>query len=210
MFSAENLASRRDGQESHAALLLLHRKRRRTKLEGNECTPASMPSPDDSLTAAMRLSSWMAGVLSPAGCAFSALSTPESVFSRPGGVDWCLSHLRSDLRTRIKGLKERIRHLESRNSDLRHVIRPLSERSGRYPELCVWINVLRPVIDDLPLPPDGCQPGNACLHVRIVKGASFYRGVPQHIVLPRWKDSPRQARSPLFPLLRYSLRHYSA
>ena len=84
----------------------------------------------------MSLSSWMAGMLSPAGRASCALSTPASVFSRPGGVDWCLSHLQSDLRTRIKGLKERIRHLESRINDLRPVIRPLRGR----------INVLSRVI----------------------------------------------------------------
>ena len=114
----------------------------------NECTPPSayMPSPDDSLIVAMSLSSWMAGLLSPAGRASCALSTPASVFSRPGGVDWCLSHLQSDLRTRIKGLKERIRHLESRISDLRHVIRHLRSRIN---DLGSVIRHLKPVISDL-------------------------------------------------------------
>ena len=113
------------------------------------CTPASLPWHDDFLPVAMRFSSWMAGLLSPAGRASCALSTPEAVFSRPPGVDWCLSHLRSDLRMRIKSLKERIRHLESRISDLRHVIRPLRER----------INDLGPVINDLPLPPEWLPAG---------------------------------------------------
>ena len=44
------------------------------------------PSPDDSLMVAMSLSSWRAGLLSPARRASCALSTPESVFSGPGGV----------------------------------------------------------------------------------------------------------------------------